>query len=492
VNSQSPSHSVPMVVPMPKTDITLKTVTKAKADAGPGAPRYDVTDARAAGLVLRVGARGVDWGWRGQSRGRSLRFDLGPVDEWTIAQAREMADDATRMVRSGRGAPDADWLHRWRVKLGKAAQVAMPHLDLRNSLKWTVARTRDDYLAAVKRIRREATHRDYKVVLEIPELRELDRRPIASVSVDELQGIVNAIHKSGRERRAEKCTTVLKLLWKWGAKPVQRNNTGLKPGVLFELEAPERTPRTIGADPAPGTYTPAMLEIGRIVAIARSGAMDPLISCAVELLVMTAQRRHTVVSCGYYDIRPDKEDETIGYWAIPPAHRKTAAKRDDRNNHVVPLATSAWAAVRKAMTIGEEMLLMQERKSEFLFPQIRPKRQGGLLTHINESTLTRALLIMPGVDASPHDIRRAFGTQLQDLREIPRKEVQKVLDHNEGIPSADVTRRYERLDRLNEKWPTIQAWAELVEKHVRKAIDDEPRLQDNVWLRAEIAKLRYN
>jgi hypothetical protein len=234
-----------------------------------------------------------------------------------------------------------------------------------------------------------------------------------------------------------------------------------------------------------------MFEVGRIVAIARSGALEPLISAATELMVFSAQRRRTVVSAYYDSFKQDGEMAGVGYWVIPHSHRKTADMRDDRTTHIVPLSRQAWSAYLNIEELGEIMLRKQGRKSSHIFPQFRPKHIGDELTHMNESVLTRALWLMPKVIASPHDLRTAFTSHLQEARGFSRLECKLILDHNEGIPTGDPTRRYEVLTRNNAKWPIVEAWANLVEDYVKLAINEDPLLLDVDWLKSQIAMRRY-
>ena len=133
------------------TIITTTTIASAKAAAQPGAARYDVSDARAPGLVLRVSPRGVIWGLRYEVHGKSHRVVLGDVDSWTIAEARALAHRAIAMVRDRISMPDAEWVERQRKAAGKIAEATLqPAVSAparsRDVFAWTFAEGRAKYL----------------------------------------------------------------------------------------------------------------------------------------------------------------------------------------------------------------------------------------------------------------------------------------------------------------------------------------------------------
>ena len=89
------------------TLITAKTLRTALSDSGDG-KRYDVSDARVAGLQLRVKPTGVRWSMRTRLHGDQRRYDLGPavagdadVGGLCIDGARSRAARVAEMARHG-------------------------------------------------------------------------------------------------------------------------------------------------------------------------------------------------------------------------------------------------------------------------------------------------------------------------------------------------------------------------------------------------------
>lgn len=486
----SPPPSAPescMAVEITKTVIT-STQKAVQADR----KRRDVTDTKAPGLILRVGVTGAKWGWKVEIADRTYRLDLGPISEWTITEARNLSILASSMVKSKAGNPDAAWLHGQRAaRMGIAVpasvepdEPAVPakpldfhHYDFRAA--------RIVYLKEVERTRRADTLRDYKQLLEDPALLSLEHSKVSAITRQQVARLVAIVHRSGRERYAEKLAGVVRTMWTFLAQDVQRGRSGIEPGVMVGLRAPAATQRERGAaDPKKarkGRYVPPMLELGRILAIARSGAFDEQQSTAIQLLVFTAQRRRPVVSCWRDDFVPVLNGDR-GLWKKPPAHRKTAAMRDDADDHVVPLPPIVWTVVESWRA---------KTNSPWLFPQYRSRRAGMTTNHMSPEVMTRAFLMMPGVKATPHDIRRAFGTHGEKELGWTRLASKQVLDHSGGNDANDVTAgSYALHNGTHATWPTMKRWVAYVEPFVQQAIDADPRLLDVVWLKAHIAKRR--
>lgn len=463
---------------MPAT-ITAALIAKAKADAKPGAARYEVVDARARGLVLRVSPTGAQWQFRYALNGKDTRLALGNVDMWTIAEARDLVVRAQAMLRDRTGLPDQDWLDRMRRVLGKAEAMpaAIPVAKPRDLFAWTYAQGRDAYLAEIGRTRRPATAADYKSMLCLPELVKLDKKPLPGITRADVAGIVAKIHRSGRESTAEHVVRVVRPFWKWLGADGQAAKSGILPGVMDGLAAPERT---LDESDDAGEYVPPLEEVGRIIAICRSGAMDPVVAGAVELTAWTAQRRRAVAEARRDQFEPIGDGR--GLWHIPPASRKTRTKSGAKKcAHVIPLPPAAWACVERALQLAEK------RKSDWLFPQLRARTAGDAKTSMHPSSITHGLGFMPGIQASPHDLRRAFGTHGESRFGLLRADVKSILDHASG--SGDVTgTHYSLHDGTHRTWPIMNAWCDGLQPYIDAAIAS---LEPVDQIRAAIAEARY-
>jgi integrase len=474
---------------MPSIDITATTLKKAKSDAKAGSARYEITDARQAGLCIRVGATGARWQIRWKRLGKNARLDIGDVDDWTIVEAREVGSKAKSFLRTT-GIPDENWLHNRRVEYRKIERTAPePRAAAPIRLLWDFATARDRYLDEVKRTKRHATWKDYKNMLSVAELIPFEKRLVCDITRVDLASAVAKIHHRGVERQAEHVASVLRPMWKFLGQDDQVRRSGVTPGIMASLRAPERSlVEDTGEDTKAGKrskYVPPLVECGRILAIARSGVFEERIGIALQLLVFSAQRRLTVVSA-----RVSHFEEVDGgaIWSIPPAFRKGGTSKKGREHvHAIPLPKVIWTKVKRAIALAKE------EASPWLFPGFRPKRQGDEVTHMNESVVTRAFLLMPGVVASPHDIRRSFGTLGESVLGLKRSDTKTILDHNEGEASGDVTRAHYSLhDNRHFKFPIMETWAREMEAQVPLAIAADERLLDAAWLKYRVDYARYH
>jgi integrase len=326
--------------------------------------------------------------------------------------------------------------------------------DLWSPSLWTWEEAKEAFLKEIHRVRRPATHLDYSKMLSVPELARFAGRRVTRITVDELATVVHEIHDSGRERHAEHLASVLRPMWGH----LSKHGVKLKSGVdapIPGLRAPERTPgdkpRSNGKIPGGHVASPA--EIGRALAIARSGAVEETLATALQLLILTGQRRRPVAEALVEDFVPWVETPGWGVWSMGPRHRKTAAKRGDKHRHCVPLPPTLWKLVQRQAARAAEV------GTPYLFPQVRPKRAGDAGDgHLSDAALNHRLLDM-GILASPHDMRRGLSTTLQSVFRHNPLDVKRILDHNEGVRSDDVLEKHYTLDdRLDLKQPLMATW----------------------------------
>lgn len=454
--------------------ITNTTISRAKAGIQPGMKRYEIRDAKTTGLIINVQPSGLQWQYRFQLAGKSKRLILGAVDLWSIQEAREIAGEAMAYWKSGIGIPDEAWLQRRMIKRGKVEQPATGHADSRHQVRWTFVRAREEYLAQIQTTRSRGTYNDYRQKLQSGDLKVLDARPVASISRIEISKLIAGVHASGRESTAESLVRITGAFWTWLGGDNQTGNSGVQPDAMKGLKAPDRTRKASKRM----VEDPSLEDLGRIVAIARSGAIDPTIGCAIELVAWSCQRRRAVASAYELDFRATG-DGSEGLWYV----YADARKRDDGEAHVIPLPPAAWQCVKRAIQAKAGS------QSPYLFPQFRPRRKGGNIDHLHEATITHTMGFMPGVTSSPHHIRSIFGTYGEAVLGFLRSETKTILDHSEGGLKTDVTgRHYSLHDGTHSKWPLMRKWAAALEEDIAKAT---AALEPVAEIRASIEVARY-
>lgn len=459
-------------------------VKTARKGLPPGAAAYDVNDGKT-GLVLRVGRRQATWAWRTEKATKTIRLSFGSVDFLSLTQARKLAGLAMEQVRDKNSQVDDEWVRGELVRMGlaeppppepKKETYAEIVARIEADERWTFGEARDRFLDEVKRTRREATWVDYRKMLTVPEMAPFERQRVWTIDVGAMARVVAAMHRTGRERHAEHLASVIRPMWTFLALEENKHQSAVKPGAMKGLKPPERSlAEDKEEDDGPGSYVPPVAEVGLILAIARTGIMHPTVAAAVELTVFTTQRRRTIVCARRRDFFVE---DGVMVWRIPPAFRKTARKRGDNRTHDLPLAGAARAVV--------ERMLAENKESRWLLPGLRPQKKGGKVGHVNESVLNHALRVMPGVVASPHDLRRAITTHGQEDLGFTLAEVKLILDHNEGHASDDVTESaYSRARRLSKKAAVLDPWREHVEAAAALAV-----LPDRETLHAAMTEAR--
>lgn len=464
-------------------DIKETTLKRAKADALPGGRRYDIVDSKSTGLSLRVSPRGVQWSLRFQINGSDKRLALGSVDMWSIGDARGIATRAQEMLRDETGYPDKVWLDRIRQREGKIAAanlIEQPAAQVRQRFKWTFNKGREEFLKVVAIHKSDATYADYSQKLRSQDMAALEGRPLPQITRQDLSAILADIARTGRESTAEGTKRVLSRFFNWLSEDGQIENSGVQPGVMAGLKAPERVrvKPVLGEngdeedadDPyAPG-YVPSLAELGRVIAIARSGAVHSTIGAALELTCWTSQRRRTIAEARVQDFEFISE-EIGGLWKVPSGRMKGGRP------HVIPLPPAAWALWARVMA-------SPRKPSSWLFPQIRAKAKGMPKSHVHVSPLTHNMGWMPGVEASPHDIRRAFATHGESELGMLRADTEAILAHKEdrqASPAAMVLNRGEQTRGVTAKhyalhngthrtWAVMNTWAAALEPEIEKAI----------------------
>lgn len=472
--------------------LTEALVKKALADVEAKAKAYDLIDAACPGLILRVGPRGARFAFKYETGHRTHRLTFGSPDVIRLGEARSIASEARSRLVNRKSLPDDKWLVAKLRELKKLPPKEPDPTPRDPALveafedqwfpnEWTWEQAREAYLAEVARVRRPDTHTDYRKMLHLPELAIFEGRKVKRIKIEDLATIVYAVHASGRERHAEHLASVLRPMWSYLARHEHKKKSGVEAGMP-QLKAPERTPgdKPRANGKIPGEYFASAAEIGYTVAVARSGALEPSLGVAMELMVMTGQRRRPIASAEVADFVEFVEKPGWGVWQMRPAHRKTAAKRGDKTLHCVPLPPPLW----------ERLQAQIERAGgkKFLFPQVRPSKAGAPVDgHLSASNLNHRLLDM-GIRASPHDLRRGLSSLCQtELRILPET-VEMILDHNEGVPTDNVLERHYTNDkRLDLKVPVMQAWIEYAGRQIEAAAATLPSVD---VLTAEMARRR--
>jgi hypothetical protein len=464
----------------PRASITAKGVESALARAAAGHDG-EIKDGACVGLALRMRAGRVSW---------TIRWLFGDrYRRWTIGDHETLPDEARRRawhVKSccRQGINPTTQVVAWTTGMPIYKQDELREKRGPKSIGWDSARTL--FLDHIFRTRRPATYDDYRGILQnLPEFARFDGRSVAQITEFDVAGVYADVAKRS-EAHAEHAQRVLCSMWTFLAAAENRQTTGVVPGCIAHVRAPERTRREIGDPDAPAeadAAPPDRLQIGRYMAIARLGVFGERMSAALLLLAGTAQRRRPIAGANTADFK-SFGDEWL--WMMPPYFRKTARKKRSRGRHLVPLiGFAAQAADRLDKLAGEQ---------PWLLPVARARRVGQQpkLPHVNPRAVSDAIESMPGVEFSSHGLRAALATYGPEDLGWLAADAKLILDHLEGFDAADVTaQHYNTHPELMKKRSMMSAWVSWLEAQEAKAVAADPTLLDREAIAEQVYRIRY-
>jgi integrase len=459
---------------------------------------YDVSDGRVAGLELRVRPLGVNWSMRTMLHGKRTRFDLGPavagqddVGGLSLDTARARAGQVRQMARNHinpehyLAALATGVSIETHLKIAaERAEAAKPEPPKPPS--WTWEQAKEEFLAEVKRTRREDTRRDYRGKLQPAELDCFNGRPVNEITRNEMAAAITAVHKRGAEVMAQGMARVVKRMWNWLSEPARQNQTSVPDGVMAKLKAPDPTrvehgEEAFDPDDEKGDAPPP-LEIGRVLAIARLGCLPERIGLGLELLIGTVQRRRAVTGASRW--RFVEHDGGARAWHMPPFFRKTGSKKGKRS-HIVPVEGFAARALARLCPLSDF-----EGGEGWLFPAGKTNRSAR--RHAEAGLFNDYLDAMPGVNWSPHGVRYAFATYGEEFLGFKPGEAGLILDHLEGADPDNVTSQFYSSDpQIARKREMLQKWVAWCEERTAEAIKLDMALLDRDLMAAEIRRRRY-
>ena len=380
------------------TNLTARTV----ANLRPGAQPYYVVDTTK--LALRVAPDGSKtWSVRYRIGRAQRRLTLGSLSVLTLADARQRAKDALKLVADGvdpaqvkQDRRDADTVADFADTYIKRAKA--PDSDGRpkkKSWKTDEARIAKDVLPHWKhRLMRDITRRDVRELLDGIVARG------APISANRTRALLHKMFNV-----AIKLEVVV-------ANPVTGTE---KPGTEHQRD------RVLTHDEIRTFWTAC-------------DAQPPEMGGAFKLRLVTAQRGGEVFGMRWRDV-----DLEGGWWTVPASGSKNGLA------HRVPLSTTALDILKDVRTKTDERLKKQKdaKPPVFVFAGGRGKRQQA------EATATFNI-----VDFHGHDLRRTAASCMASSG-VPRLVISKILNHVE----RGVTAVYDRHSYDNEKGIALDQWA---------------------------------
>jgi integrase len=368
------------------------------------------------GLWLQVGpAGGKSWSFRFQLNRRARQMGLGPVDLVSLAEARELARDARRLLLRG-----VDPIEDRRAKRTAARVTDAQAVTFRSCA--------ERYIGAHEAAWRNEKHRrQWGSSLEAYVYPIIGDLHVAAIDTGLVMQVLEPIWTIKPET-AGRVRGRIEAVLSWASVRGYRagENTARWRGHLDQLLPARRKVRRVRHHAAlPYAELPAfMLELrGQVGMAAR----------ALEYTILTVARTSEVTGA-----RRAEVDKDARLWIVPGGRMKGGRQ------HRVPLSPAAVALVTA---------LPQEAGSDFVFPGTR---RGQPLSNMAMAMVLRR---MERGDVTVHGFRSAFRDWAAEVAHAPREVAEVALAHAVG---SEVEAAYQRGDMLDRRRELMAKWSEFL------------------------------
>jgi len=381
------------------------------------------------GLYLAIDGDRRRWLFLFTMNGKRREMGLGSAREVSLAEARQLAEEARRLVRSG-----AD-----PIEARKIERPAIP----------TFGAFADELTKDLSKGFTNAKHR-YKWELTLGDAYCKTIRPklVSEIATDDVLEVLKPVWLTKPETSSKLRGRIEKVLDAAKAKGFRSGeNPARWRGHLANLLAKQPT-LIRGHQPAmPFGDLPAFM--GRL------RDRDAVSARALEFLILTAARAGEVFGATWGEI-----DNTAKLWTIQPVRMKAKVA------HRVPLTA-------RALAILEEMakLRISDDAAAFVFPGAKRGRP------LSNMAFKMLLDRMGETGFVPHGFRSSFRDWCGECTPFPREVAEAALAHSVGNA---VEQAYRRGDALEKRRKLMDAWAGFIEPKAANVVTLKPRKESPV------------
>jgi integrase len=385
-------------------------------------------------LYLAISKTGrKTWSFFYKRNGVQREMGLGSLDEVTLAEAREKAADARKLLSRGQDPLDAKRAAKPSAPtFGKAAADLVASLEPSfksavHRAQWRTTLGIDPYVTDRVRIDRQL-HEAH--VTALTALREKRVDEVATTDVLAVLSPLWQVAPETASRLRGRIERVLDAAKAKGAIPSPWENPARWRGHLDHLlSKPSKRDR--------GHH--AALPYDEVAAfVARLRKVEGVSARALEFAILTAARSGEVLGATWGEIDLDAK-----LWTVPGSRMKSG------KTHRVPLSAAAIA-------ILTEIAFLRRDPSNPAEPVFPGRVRGKGLSPMALEMIVRRL----GVEATPHGFRSAFRDWCGDETSFPREVAEAALAHAIGDKTELA---YRRSDALAKRRDLMEAWARYVE-----------------------------
>ena len=379
-----------------------------------------------AGLYLQVSPTGTkSWIFRYKVAGRAREMGLGGLTAFTLAEARQRANDARQRLADGVDPIE----HRTVVRNATAISVRAAARVL------TFGQAADRYIETHESSWKNVKHAyQWRQTIDTFAKPIMGGLPIAAIDTDLVLQVLQPIWATKTETATRLRGRIEKVLdWAKALKHRAGDNPASWRGNLDKLLA---NPNKL----APVVNHPALpyVELGAFMATLR--ALPGLSPLALEFIILTATRTGEALGARWAEI-----DLDASVWTIPAKRMKVGKE------HRVPLCSAALEVLSKTLVFGKSGGAAEPAGTDFVFPGRKPDTQQS-----NMSCL--ALLRRIGrSDIVVHGFRSTFRDWAAEQTSYPREVAEMALAHSIGDKVEAAYRRgdlFEKRTSLMADWST--------------------------------------
>lgn len=364
--------------------------------------------ARSLGVGKHADGQGL-WLWKSSKdrgswvlrlvvNGSRREMGLGPWPDTSIAEARERAAEARKMLRAG-----IDPVQERRQRLHRVHAM-------------TVQEAIESCFAAKQaELKNDGAAGRWLSPLSVHIVPKIGREPIETVDQHTLKRALEPVWHSKPEA---------------ARKALNRMNLTLKHAAAFglevDLQAVMKTRALLGKQRHETTHIPALPYKEAPAFYKMLCAKNNQTRLALRFLMLTLARTSEIRFATYDEIQYD-------IWIIPPARTKTNVE------HRIPLTSEALKVIELAKKSDDQTLLF-------------PSTQGKAMSDATMSKFMKD----GGYDARPHGFRSTFRSWAEECTDATREVKEMSLGHKVG---SEVERAYQRSDLLAKRRELIERWA---------------------------------
>lgn len=365
------------------------------------------------GLWLQVSAFGSKaWIFRYDLNGKRRSMGLGPIHTISLAEARQAALEARKLLREGKGPIEDRNTRLQAAKLATAKTL-------------TFSQCMDAYLEAHEDSWRNPKHRQqWRNTLETYAVPAFGVLSVAAIDTGLVMKALEPIWKTKTETASRLRGRIESVLdWATVRGYRSRENPARWKGHLDALLA---SPNKIK-----GVEHHAALDYRRIgVFMAELRTQEGIAANALEFAILTATRTGETIGATWGEI-----DLNGRIWAIP------AGRMKGKREHRVPLSDAAAAVLEK---------MKDHPDSEYVFPGARIGRP------LSNMALLMTLRRMGRGDLTAHGFRSTFRDWAAEATGYPREVAEMALAHAVG---DKVEAAYRRGDLFDKRRRLMDDWA---------------------------------